>query len=179
MMRKRSKAAKEEWPNLFGLDAEITRASAPRNFLKLFYPYHYSVGMAVEKHMKGDDLDRHQAVILWIIHTKGDKGRSLPRKTIEALIGDWYELGSPAITKALRKLASPPLRLIAIEESASSGREKMVRLTEAGALRIKQMIRSTEAFIKTISDHLTDEEIQVGTAFMDRVGTIMEVDLKD
>jgi len=54
-----------------------------------------------------------------------------------------------------------------------------VRLTDAGALRIKQMIRSTEAFIKTISDHLTDEEIQIGTAFMDRVGTIMEIDLKD
>ena len=114
----------------FGIDYPIKRETAPQNFLKLFYPFHYSVGMAVEKHLSGSDLTRHQTVILWIIHSKGTDGNTIHRKTIERLIGEWYELGSPAISKVLRAMAEKDLNLISIKESKTSAREKVIRLTK-------------------------------------------------
>ncbi|MEM8694762.1 MAG: winged helix DNA-binding protein [Pseudomonadota bacterium] len=162
----------------FGLERPIDRDNAPLNFLKLFYPFHYAVGMAVEKHLSGGTLNRHQTVILWIIKSKGKDGRTLPRKIIERLIGEWYDLGSPAISKVLRKMAQPPLELISIEESADSGREKVISLTDAGTEIIGAMITRTETFIARISDRLTDIQIHAGMDFMERVGEIVEFELQ-
>jgi DNA-binding PadR family transcriptional regulator len=162
----------------FGLDARITRENAPLNFLKLFYPFHYTVGMAVEKTLTGAALNRHQTVILWMIRSKGEDGRMLPRKVIEQLIGEWYDLGSPAISKTLRKMAQPPLELISIEESAESGREKIIRLTDKGNRTVAAMIQRTEAFIATISERLTFDQILNGMEFMERVGQIVENELE-
>lgn len=158
----------------FGIDYPVKRDTAPQNFLKLFYPFHYSVGMAVEKHLSGSDLTRHQTVILWIIHSKGEDGHTIHRKTIERLIGEWYELGSPAISKVLRAMADKPLNLISIRESKSSGREKVIRLTKKGQATVNEMMNRTEAFIELISNQLTDEEIANGMEFMSRVGAIVE-----
>lgn len=158
----------------FGIDYPIERDAAPQNFLKLFYPFHYSVGMAVEKHLSGSNLTRHQTVILWIIHSKGTDGNTIHRKTIERLIGEWYELGSPAISKVLRAMAEKELNLISIKESKTSAREKVIRLTKKGQATVNEMMERTEAFIKLISDELTDEEIANGMEFMSRVGAIVE-----
>lgn len=158
----------------FGIDYPIKRETAPQNFLKLFYPFHYSVGMAVEKQLSGSDLTRHQTVILWIIHSKGEGGHTIHRKTIERLIGEWYELGSPAISKVLRAMADKDLNLISIRESKASAREKIIRLTKKGQSTVNEMMKRTEAFIKLISDELTDEEIANGMEFMSRVGVIVE-----
>tara|TARA_R110002033_G_scaffold29626_1_gene66297 strand:+ start:615 stop:1142 length:528 start_codon:yes stop_codon:yes gene_type:complete len=158
----------------FGIDYPINRETAPQNFLKLFYPFHYSVGMAVEKHLSGSNLTRHQTVILWIIHSKGTDGNMIHRKTIERLIGEWYELGSPAISKVLRAMAGKDLNLISIKESKDSGREKVIRLTKTGQATVNEMMERTEAFIALISDRLTDEEIANGMEFMSRVGAIVE-----
>ncbi len=158
----------------FGVEYPIKRETAPQNFLKLFYPFHYSVGMAVEKQLSGSNLTRHQTVILWIIHSKGEDGHIIHRKTIERLIGEWYDLGSPAISKVLRAMADKNLSLISIKESKSSAREKVIRLTKKGKATVDEMMRRTEAFIKLISDELTDEEIANGMEFMSRVGTIVE-----
>lgn len=161
----------------FGLDEKITRQNAPANFLKLFYPYHYTVGMEIEKRLRGDSLDRHQAVILWIIKSKGENGRSLSRKVIEGLIGEWYEVGSSFISKTLRKMAAPPLEMIQIQEHPLSGREKVVVLTKNGDACIEQMIGRATRFIEDISENLTDEQIMNGMEFMDRVGSITESQL--
>ncbi|MEH6714427.1 MarR family winged helix-turn-helix transcriptional regulator [Parasphingorhabdus flavimaris] len=158
----------------FGIDYPIKRETAPKNFLKLFYPFHYSVGMAVEKHLSGPDLTRHQTVILWIIHSKGEGGHTIHRKTIERLIGEWYELGSPAISKVLRAMADKNLNLISIKESRTSAREKVIRLTKKGQATVNDMMERTEAFIRLIADELTDEEISKGMEFMSRVGAIVE-----
>ncbi|MFK7842515.1 MAG: MarR family winged helix-turn-helix transcriptional regulator [Sphingorhabdus sp.] len=162
----------------FGIDYPIKRDSAPKNFLKLFYPFHYSVGMAVEKHLSGPKLTRHQTVILWIIHSKGQDGHTIHRKTIERLIGEWYELGSPAISKVLRAMADKDLNLISIKESKTSGREKIIRLTKKGQSTVNDMMERTETFIKSISDELTDDEIVKGMEFMSRVGAIVEKEFK-
>ncbi|MFV3127245.1 MarR family winged helix-turn-helix transcriptional regulator [Niveispirillum sp. KHB5.9] len=162
----------------YALEHPITRENAPLNFLKLFYPYHYAVGMAVEKHLASGVLDRHQTVILWLIHSKGEGGTSLPRKVIEQLIGEWYDLGSPAITKALRKLAQPPLDLISIDESKASGREKIISLTPAGQEFVARMVASGADFIAQIVDHLSDAQIHAGMSFMARVSEVVEVDIQ-
>jgi DNA-binding MarR family transcriptional regulator len=161
----------------FGIEAAITRKNAPPNFLKLFYPYHYSVGNAVEKHLSGGVLDRHETVILWLIHSKGEGGATLPRKVIERLIGEWYELSSPAISKALRRMAKSPRRLVDIGESETSGRERTVTLTPEGRALVQQMITNAAGFIRRIVDHLSDEQIHAGMDFMARVSEIVEDEL--
>ena len=156
------------------LETPITRENAPDNFLKLFYPYHYTVGMALEKALSNDVLDRHQTVILWLIHARGSATGEIPRKLIERLIGEWYELGSPAISKALRKLAQPPLALIEIDESKNSGREKTIRLTAAGRRFIAEMVAKGNTFIAGIVKHLSDGQIHAGMDFMARVSEIVD-----
>ena len=158
----------------FMLDAEINRKNAASNFLKLFYPYHYTVGMAVEKHLCGDALDRHQAVILWLIHSKGDDGKRLHRKVIEMLIGEWYEVGSSFISKTLRKMADPSVNLIEIRENPQSGREKIVSLTAEGERTITAMKKRATTFIETIVDHLDEQEILEGMRFMEHVSSITD-----
>ncbi|MEO9468474.1 winged helix DNA-binding protein [Parasphingorhabdus sp.] len=130
--------------------------------------------MAVEKQLSGADLTRHQTVILWIIHSKGENGNTIHRKTIERLIGEWYDLGSPAISKVLRAMADKKLNLISIRESKTSGREKVIRLTKKGQQTVNIMMKRTEVFIKLIADKLTDDEIVKGMEFMSRVGEIVE-----
>ena len=98
----------------------------------------------------------------------------LPRKVIEQLIGEWYDLGSPAISKTLRKMAQPPLSLLSIEESQESGREKTITLTSHGVETVRMMIESAEKFIAEIVAKLTDQQILDGMGFMDRVGEIVE-----
>ncbi len=161
-----------------GLDSPITRDNAPGNFLKLFYPYHYNVGMALEKALSNAVLDRHQTVILWLIHSQGSGNSEIPRKLIERQIGEWYELGSPAISKALRKLARPPLALIAIDESKNSGREKTIRLTDAGRRFVGEMMAKGNAFIARIVEHLSDAQIHAGMDFMARVSEIVDRDFE-
>ncbi|WP_439816456.1 hypothetical protein [Zavarzinia sp. CC-PAN008] len=156
----------------------ITRDNAPGNFLQLFFPFHYTVGMAVEKHLSSGVLNRHQTVILWLIHSRGQDGRVLKRKVIEQLVGEWYELGSPAITKALRKMAQPPLSLITIDESPDSGREKTISLTPGGVDFVATMIASGQAYIARIVAHLSDIQIHTGMDFLARVSQVVEADFR-
>ncbi|MCF4167302.1 winged helix DNA-binding protein [Zavarzinia compransoris] len=163
----------------YNLIYPITRENAALNFLKLFFPYHYTVGMAVEKNLSSGILDRHQTVIMWLIHSRGHEGRVLHRKVIEQLIIEWYELSSPAISKALRKLSQPPLEFLTIEESAESGREKVISLTDKGVQFISEMIANGERFINAIVQHLTDVQIHTGMEFMSRVGEVVELEMDE
>ena len=71
-------------------------------------------------------------------------------------------------------MAEKNLNLISIKESKTSAREKVIRLTKRGQATVNEMMERTEAFIKLISDELTDEEIANGMEFMSRVGAIVE-----
>lgn len=161
----------------FSIEKPVTRENAALNFLKLFYPFHYNVGTAVEKHLSCGVLDRHQTVILWLIYSKGDGGVSMRRKVIEQLIGEWYELSSPAISKALRRMAQAPLNLLEIDESAESGREKTIRLTKKGQAFVLQMVDNGAAFIEQIVHHLSSKQISTGIEFLARVSEIVETEL--
>ncbi len=150
-----------------------TRKQSPALFLDLYYPFHYKVGFAIEHALRGPDLTQHQAIILWIIHSEGVKGRSMRRKEVEQRITGWFDVTSSAISKALRGMARPGMQFLEISEDPQSGREKRLYLTDAGQAHIKEMIKRTQALIARIVDQLTDEQIDAGLLFMSRVGEVM------
>src|SRR5271163_1908832 len=90
------------------------------DLLELFYPIHYRGNMTVEDAMRGE-LTRKQAAIMWLIRSVGsDRGRSMRRKDIVARLQDWFDVTSPAVTQALRQMASPPFGLVRLVEDANS-----------------------------------------------------------
>ncbi|TDU31223.1 DNA-binding MarR family transcriptional regulator [Panacagrimonas perspica] len=120
--------------------AHVPRAQAARALLDLFYPVHYAVGMKVEDTLRSSAaLDRQQAIILWLVRSEGEGGEVMRRKYIEATMTSWYDITGSSISKAIRSLAKPPLRLLTIEEHPDSAREKLIRLTEKGKRFIAQM----------------------------------------
>ena len=124
----------------------IDRAEAAQHLLELLYRVHYVVGMKVQDTLRTDDtLDRHQIAVLWIIRSEGVDGRSIPRKYVEKQLTSWYDISSSAISKAIRALASAEINLLTITEHPSSGREKLIELTPAGARFVQQMTRNGSA----------------------------------
>ncbi|MEP2987741.1 MAG: hypothetical protein ABJN65_16865 [Parasphingorhabdus sp.] len=142
---------------------------ASGRFLKRFYPFHYLVGEVMEGALRGGELTHHETVILWMIHSEGKDGHSLPRKEIERLIASWYELGSPAITKVLKRMATGSAPLVTIRDNPSSAREKLVSLTKAGEEEIARMMDRANTMIDDITVGWTDIEIEDGLHFLQRV----------
>jgi DNA-binding MarR family transcriptional regulator len=138
-------------------------------FLKRFYPFHYLVGEVMEGALRGEDLTHHETVILWMIHSEGKDGLSLPRKEIERLIANWYELGSPAITKVLKRMATGVTPLITIRDNPRSAREKLVVLTRTGEEEIIRMMDRANTMIDDITVGWTNDEIEDGLHFLQRV----------
>ena len=155
------------------------RTTSPPDFLRLFYPFHYQVGSTIESSLRGKQLSQHQTVILWIIHSEGDQGRTMRRKDIEMRIGSWFDITSSAISKALRSLARAEMPFLEIREDPNSGREKLVTMTAEGQREIEEMIQRSEAFIGRIVEELTADEIQAGLVFMRRVSEIVPTLVND
>lgn len=146
--------------------------SAARNFLGLYFPYHYEVGFTVERAMRDTRLTQLQNVILWTLHSSGNEHHAMPRKQIEALLGPWFEVTSSAFSKSLRSLMAAPLELLTLEEHPDSAREKLVTLTSKGLAAVEAMADRGEVFIQRIVEELSDQEIEEGTRFMRRVSEI-------
>lgn len=142
---------------------------ASLDFLKEFYPFHYIVGEAMEGALRGDTLTHHETVILWMIHSEGQNGELLPRKEVERLISSWYELGSPAITKVLKRMAIREEPLITIRDSARSGREKVIQLTPNGKEEIVRMMGRANQTIESIIAGWSENEIKSGLHFLRQV----------
>lgn len=153
---------------------EQAPADAARRFLEFYYPIHYKAGLRVEDSMRGGEIGRHQVAILWLIHSEGTDGRLMNRKDIERHLGAWFEISGAAITKAIRGMASEPLSLLTVEEAAHSGREKVVTLTRAGEKFVDGMTRRGDAFIQRIIETMTDEEINQGLHFFQRISEIID-----
>jgi DNA-binding MarR family transcriptional regulator len=156
-------------------DEDITTEYSPRDFLELFFPIHYTIGMTVEDAMRNGALTRQQAIILWLIHSKGDHGLMMSRKDIERSMTYWFELTSSAISKSLRSLAREPLGLVSIREAPNSGREKVVELTQEGEQFLSQMMENAEKLIQVITDDLSEKEIQDGLHFFTRISEIFDM----
>ncbi|WFL76293.1 winged helix DNA-binding protein [Altererythrobacter arenosus] len=147
-------------------DMKVPPHEASPDFLRLFYPFHYMVGAAMEEALQGPFLSHHEAVILWMIHSEAENGKSIPRKEIERLISSWYELGSPAVTKVLKRMAGREQPLIEIRNSQTSGREKLVELTNQGIHEIEQMMDRANRMIDRIITGWTEDEIKNGLHFL-------------
>ncbi len=154
--------------------AEQSPADAARRFLGFYYPIHYKAGLRVEDSMRGGEIGRHQVAILWLIHSEGTDGRLMNRKDIERQLGAWFEISGAAITKAIRTMASEPLSLLTVEEAAHSGREKVVTLTPTGEKFVDGMISRGDAFIQRIIETMTDEEINQGLHFFQRISEVID-----
>lgn len=154
---------------------ETAISDSAKEFLDLFYPVHYKIGIGIEDALRGGRLTRHQVAILWMIHSEGEGGRSIPRKQIERSITRWFELRNSAISKSLRAMARAPLGLLEISEHPLSGREKQVTLTAKGAREIERMIDQGRRFIQTMVDQLNGTEAAQGVHFLTRVSGIIDL----
>lgn len=161
--------------NPTGGSAPVRVSDSAKEFLDLFYPVHYKVGIGIEDALRGGRLTRHQVAILWLIRSEGEGGRSIPRKDIERLITRWFEIRNSAISKSLRVMARAPLALLEIQEHPSSGRERTVVLTAKGARELERMIEEGRQFIQTMVDHLSAIEASQGVHFLNRVSTVIDL----
>lgn len=157
---------------------KISREDAPKEFLELFFPIHYTVGMTVEDTLRSSVLTRQQTIILWLIRAKGTDGKLMSRKDIVKAMSYWFELTSSAISKALRSLARPPLGFVTITEDPKSGREKLIQLTPKGEKFLLQMMENGRLLIKRLTDAMTDEEIDHGIHFFKLVSDIFETEVE-
>lgn len=155
--------------------AQSQVSDSAKEFLDLFYPVHYKVGIGIEDALRGGRLTRHQVAILWLIRSEGEGGRSIPRKEIERLITRWFEIRNSAISKSLRVMARPPLGLLEICEHPLSGRERQVVLTAKGARELERMIEEGRRFIQMMVDHLSAAEAGQGVHFLTRVSSVIDV----
>ena len=136
------------------------------DLLELFYPVHYRSNMATEDAMRGE-LSRKQAAILWLIRSAGnDGGRSMRRKEIVLRLQDWFDVSSPAVTQALRRMARPPLGLVQLVEDEESAREKRVILTRKGEEFIRTMVERGRAFVQTVMEQLPKDRVRNGIEFL-------------
>lgn len=149
-----------------------TRKQASAEFLDLFFPIHYLVGIQIEDALKSGILTRQQACILWTIRMQGENGQRMRRKDIEKALASWYEVTSSAVSKSLRALTKAPLDLLSIVEDPNNGREKLVSLTPRGAQVLEGMIRNGTALMDTMVERLTPDEIETGIHFLSRVTEI-------
>jgi DNA-binding MarR family transcriptional regulator len=133
--------------------------------LELFYPIHYRGNMAVEDAMRGK-LTRKEAAIIWLIRSAGEDGSEMRRKEIVARLQDWFDVSSPAVTKALRHMARPPLSLVRLVEDAASGREKRVRLTAHGQRFVLGMVTRGQDFLQKVVEQLPGEQVREGIEFL-------------
>jgi len=133
--------------------------------LELFYPIHYRGNMAVEDAMRGP-LTRKEAAIIWLIRSAGEGGSEMRRKQIVARLQDWFEVSSPAITKALRHMTHPPLSLVRLVEDADSAREKRVRLTPQGQRFVLGMVTRGRDFLRKVVEQLPDQQVRDGIDYL-------------
>jgi DNA-binding MarR family transcriptional regulator len=133
--------------------------------LELFYPIHYRGNMAVEDAMRGK-LTRKEAAIIWLIRSAGENGVEMRRKEIVARLQDWFDVSSPAVTKALRHMARPPLSLVRLVEDTVSGREKRVQLTPQGQRFVLGMIARGQDFLQKVVEQLPEQQVRDGIDFL-------------
>ena len=149
-----------------------SRKQASVDFLELFFPIHYLVGIQIEDALMSGILTRQQACILWTIRTQGENGSTMRRKDIEKALASWYEVTSSAISKSLRALTKAPIDLLTIVEDPNNGREKLVSLTPRGSQCVEGMMRNGTALMDTMVERLTQDEIETGIHFLARVTEI-------
>lgn len=134
--------------------------------LEFFYPIHYRLLMTLEDVLRRDTVSRKQTAILWLLRCEGGEEGELPRKEIERLLAEWFEVTSSAITKSLQALSEPPLELVRIVRHAESGREKIVALTPRGRRFLEDMMRAGLEFVAELVRPFSKSNVDGGIQFL-------------
>ena len=128
--------------------------------------------MALEDRLGAGHISRKQVTMLWLIRSEGEQGLRLPRKRIEQLLSDWFEVSGSAITKSLRAMAQPSMGLVRLVEDPHSGREKQVWLTAKGRRFVASMVDRGREFIGIFARHFAADEIEQAITFFSKVGDL-------
>lgn len=134
-----------------------------------FYPVHYKIGMAIESILCANVLTRKQFAVLWMIHSSGEGGKWMARKSIEERLKSWLEIDTTAISKVLRELSSPPLGVVELVPSPQSAREKRVVLTEAGSLYIARVSKEALKFVGALMEDMPEDVMAGGIRYLDEL----------
>jgi DNA-binding MarR family transcriptional regulator len=154
-------------------ESEGNPAPPALQLLEFFYPIHYRIGMAMEEALGDGRLTRKQVAILWLIRSEGGRQRGVPRKRIERLLSNWYEVSSPTVTRALRAMARRPLGLVRFTEHPQSAREKQVWLTARGERFLQEMVERGTEFIAGLARHFSEQELRLAITFFRRASVLM------
>ena len=111
-------------------------------------------------------LTRKEAAIIWLIRSAGEGGLEMRRKQIVARLQNWFEVSSPAVTKALRHMMRPPLSLVRLVEDADSAREKRVRLTPQGQRFVLGMVARGRDFLRQVVEQIPEQQVREGIAYL-------------
>ena len=144
-------------------------SAAAAEFLGFFYPIHYRIGLALEDTLRRGRLSRKQVAILWLLRSEDANHVGLPRKDVERQLRAWFEVDSPAVSKALRTLSRSPLGLVRIVQDPRSGRERRVILTGRGEQFLAEMVAVGNQFVERIIRRLDARLVEQGMAFLDHV----------
>jgi DNA-binding MarR family transcriptional regulator len=101
-------------------------------------------------------------------------GRSMRRKEIVARLQDWFDVSSPAVTQALRRMTRPPLGAVRLVEDAYSAREKRVVLTPRGEEVIRGMVERGREHLRRLLKRIPQERIGGGIEFLRAAVAAME-----
>jgi DNA-binding MarR family transcriptional regulator len=88
------------------------------------------------------------------------------RKEIVLRLQDWFEVSSPAITQALRRMARLPMGLVRLVEDADSAREKRVILTPKGEEFIRTMVERGRAYLQILMEQVPEDQVSTGIEFL-------------
>jgi DNA-binding MarR family transcriptional regulator len=88
------------------------------------------------------------------------------RKEIVLRLQDWFEVSSPAITQALRRMSRPPIGLVRLVEDADSAREKRVILTPKGEEFIRTMVERGRAYLQSLMEQVPEHQVSSGIEFL-------------
>jgi DNA-binding MarR family transcriptional regulator len=142
------------------------RLTGRGQLLSFYYPMHYRIGVEIEAVMGQGQVSRKQSAMLWLIHSRANREGWIRRKSIEARLSTWFEMSNSNVSKLLRELARPPLSLVVLAESPSSGREKVVSLTKAGETFVAGMIEASIDYLSRQLAHVSEDELGWGIGFL-------------
>ena len=145
---------------------DLSEPNRAETLLEFFYPIHYRLLMTLEDVLRRDRVSRKQTAILWLLRCEGGAAGELPRKEIERLLTEWFEVTSSAITKSLRALSEPPLQFVKVVPNAESGREKIVVLTPRGREFLEEMMRAGVDFVAELVRPFSEANVGGGIEFL-------------
>lgn len=154
------------------------RPGAPfgTRLMRYFYPVHYQLGMEMEQAMSQGRVDRMQAAMLWLVHSKG-AGEWVPRKEVLETLSTWFELSEAKISRLMHTLSNEPFHFLLIAESPQSARQKIIKLTDDGEAFVDGMTKAAIAYLNRRLAHLSAEEQANALDFMAHIFLPPETDV--